>query len=414
MKSIRLIKGQTMRLKKPEDFSNKVFWSTGFLRYDGNFLKNAGYYKIKRELRVGEAEGERRAEAAKADHLLKIDEISNQDVCITAENKGNVVVSVKDDTGKERKWRLEILHENPNHLPDVSKDDFRKIRLKWKQLLTGQGLNATEEGRELLNEIHRDAENVWNKYFYKGQKICEGIPWKENQKEQENKDIPYIDDAIKFTSAFQNVLVLCKAYGAEGGLFYKNQELLQDIINILDFLCNKCYVPKTQTDNWWTWEIGIPKEIIPSLMIIFDSLTKEQIWKYTEGIAFFQLDPFHEGGIGTASTHGQGYRKGQGANIIDCSTIAVGLGALREDNELVYLGMLASAETFVIKNVEESSKISNKGYESGFYSDGSYLDHVKVPYLGAYGIEFMKGAAKIPYLLYETPWKYPTSITNIK
>ena len=80
MKSIRLIKGQTMRLKKPEDFSNKVFWSTGFLRYDGNFLKNAGYYKIKRELRVGEAEGERRAEAAKADHLLKIDEISNQDV----------------------------------------------------------------------------------------------------------------------------------------------------------------------------------------------------------------------------------------------------------------------------------------------------------------------------------------------
>lgn len=100
MKSIRLIKGQTMRLKKPEDFSNKVFWSTGFLRYDGNFLKNAGYYKIKRELRVGEAEGERRAEAAKADHLLKIDEISNQDVCITAENKGNVVVSVKDDTGK--------------------------------------------------------------------------------------------------------------------------------------------------------------------------------------------------------------------------------------------------------------------------------------------------------------------------
>ena len=116
-------------------------------------------------------------------------------------------------------------------------------------------------GRELLNEIHRDAENVWNKYFYKGQKICEGIPWKENQKEQENKDIPYIDDAIKFTSAFQNVLVLCKAYGAEGGLFYKNQELLQDIINILDFLCNKCYVPKTQTDNWWTWEIGIPEGI---------------------------------------------------------------------------------------------------------------------------------------------------------
>ena len=106
--------------------------------------------------------------------------------------------------------------------------------------------------------------------------------------------------------------------------------------------------------------------VIPSLIILFESLTKEQIWRYTEGISFFQPDPFHEGVIGTASTHGQGYRRGQGANIIDCSTIAVGLGALREDNELVYLGMLASAETFVIKNVKESSEISKKDMKVDF------------------------------------------------
>ena len=90
-----------------------MFWSTGFLRYDGNFLKNAGYYKIKRELRVGEAEGERRSRSSQSRSSLKIDEISNQDVCITAENKGNVVVSVKDDTGKEeevetRKYCMKI------------------------------------------------------------------------------------------------------------------------------------------------------------------------------------------------------------------------------------------------------------------------------------------------------------------
>ena len=70
MESIRLIKGQTVQLRKPENFSDKVFGSTGFLRYDGNFLKNAGYYKIKRELRVGEEEGERKSEETKAEHLL--------------------------------------------------------------------------------------------------------------------------------------------------------------------------------------------------------------------------------------------------------------------------------------------------------------------------------------------------------
>ena len=66
MESIRLIKGQTVQLRKPENFSDKVFGSTGFLRYDGNFLKNAGYYKIKRELRVGEEEGERKSEETKS------------------------------------------------------------------------------------------------------------------------------------------------------------------------------------------------------------------------------------------------------------------------------------------------------------------------------------------------------------
>lgn len=78
----------------------------------------------------------------------------------------------------------------------------------------------------------------------------------------------------------------------------------------------------------------------------------------------------------------KGYRKAQGANIIDCSTTAVGLGALREDNELVYLGIQASSQTFVIQEVEDSSKIAETGYKSGFYPDGSYLDHISVPYLG--------------------------------
>ena len=90
----------------------------------------------------------------------------------------------------------------------------------------------------------------------------------------------------------------------------------------------------------------------------------------------------------------------------------MGLRALREDNELVYLGMLASSQTFVIQNVEDSAQIVANGYNSGFYPDGSYLDHIKVPYLGAYGIEFMKGGAKIPSLLAGTPWKYPEQVQD--
>lgn len=409
---ISIVRGESLQLDKPESFSENVTWSAKFLKKDGTFLRNAGYSKIKRELKEGETDGTRKAGDASAEHLLKIEADENGNAVITGENKGNVVVVAQDDQGKTAQWKVEILYQSPSELPSATVEDYGKIRQAWKESLIGKDLASEEGGAEVLEEINQEAEALWNAYVYKGQEACAGIPWAEDEGAKGNKNIPYEDDAVEFRVSFKKVLSMCKAYAAEGGALYQNQDMLKDITNILDFLCGSCYTAKSQTDNWWTWEIGIPKDLIPALILIYDGLTEEQVIAYTETLYFFQPDPFHEGVINTASTHGQGYREAQGANIIDCSTTAVGLGALREDNELVYLGMLASSQTFVIQNVEDSAQIAANGYNSGFYSDGSYLDHIKVPYLGAYGIEFMKGGAKIPSLLAGTPWKYPEQVQD--
>lgn len=409
---ISIVRGESLQLDKPESFSENVTWSAKFLKKDGTFLRNAGYSKIKRELKEGETDGTRKAGDASAEHLLKIEADENGNAVITGENKGNVVVVAQDDQGKTAQWKVEILYQSPSELPSATVEDYGKIRQAWKESLIGKDLVSEEGGAEVLEEINQEAEALWNAYVYKGQEECGGIPWAEDEGAKGNKNIPYEDDAVEFRVSFKKVLSMCKAYAAEGGALYQNQDMLKDITNILDFLCGSCYTAKSQTDNWWTWEIGIPKDLIPALILIYDGLTEEQVMAYTETLYFFQPDPFHEGVINTASTHGQGYREAQGANIIDCSTTAVGLGALREDNELVYLGMLASSQTFVIQNVEDSAQIAANGYNSGFYPDGSYLDHIKVPYLGAYGIEFMKGGAKIPSLLAGTPWKYPEQVQD--
>lgn len=409
---ISIVRGESLQLDKPESFSENVTWSAKFLKKDGTFLRNAGYSKIKRELKEGETDGTRKAGDASAEHLLKIEADENGNAVITGENKGNVVVVAQDDQGKTAQWKVEILYQSPSELPSATVEDYGKIRQAWKESLIGKDLASEEGGAEVLEEINQEAEALWNAYVYKGQEACAGVPWAEDEGAKGNKNIPYEDDAVEFRVSFKKVLSMCKAYAAEGGALYQNQDMLKDITNILDFLCGSCYTAKSQTDNWWTWEIGIPKDLIPALILIYDGLTEEQVMAYTETLYFFQPDPFHEGVINTASTHGQGYREAQGANIIDCSTTAVGLGALREDNELVYLGMLASSQTFVIQNVEDSAQIAANGYNSGFYPDGSYLDHIKVPYLGAYGIEFMKGGAKIPSLLAGTPWKYPEQVQD--
>ncbi len=407
--TIQLIRGNSIEIPTPAHFEGEVSWSTKFLKNDGTFLRNVGYKSIKRELKEGEADGNRKAGDANANHLLDVTQ-SAAGALLTAKNKGNIVVVAQDSKGQTQQWNVEILYQDPAKLPAVTAADFAKIRQTWVESLIGKNVAAQQGGAEILETVNQEAETAWNSYDYKGQDKCAGIPWKEDEDAKGNKKIPYVDDAVEFRPAYKKVLAMSKAYAMEGSRLYHNKEMLKDIINILDYLSTECYVPKSQTDNWWTWEIGIPKDLIPALMLIHDDLSAEQIEKFTAGLYFFQPDPFHEGIINTASTHGQGYRVAQGANIIDCSTTAVGLGALRENNELVYLGMLASSQTFTIHTVQNSAEIAQKGYESGFYPDGSYLDHGKVPYLGAYGIEFMKGAVRIPSLLSGTAWVYPPEV----
>ncbi len=408
--TITLVRGDVVNLKKPDELSGEVTWTARFQKPDGTYIRNVGSSQKKRELKDGETDGTRRAGNTLADHLINVKTLSNGDVTLTAKEKGDLVIVAKDAAGQEKVYPTVILYEDPANLPEAAAEDYAKIRQTWKESLIGTDVASAEDGAEILQAIDQEAKSAWDAYGYKGQDSCPDVPWPGDKGAAGNKDIVYQDDAVEFRPAFKKVLSMAKAYSTEGSQYYGNQEMLSDMIHAMDYLCTVCYTPKSQTDNWWTWEIGMPKDLIPILILLYEDLTPEQIMTYTEALYFFQPDPYHEGALGTASTHAQGYRTAQGANIIDCSTTAVGLGALREDNELVYLGMLASSQTFVIQQVEDSTALPQTGYTSGFYADGSYLDHSHVPYLGAYGIEFMKGGVKIPSLIGGTPWQYPDEV----
>lgn len=407
---ITMVRGKQGRIEKPDTLSGDVDWKVKIPKPTGGFVRNAGSNKIKRELKEGEVDGNRTAGDADGSHIASARDLPDGNVLLTANEKGSAVVVATDESGRQQQWLVTVLYEEPDNLPHVKPEDFEEIRKRWKESLIGADLTVLEGGMEILEAMNQETETVWEGYAYKGQDSCRGIPWPEDEGAVGNKDISYEDDAVEFRPAFKRVLTMAKSYAAKGSRHYQNQELLKDMKEILFWLCTNCYTPKTQTDNWWTWEIGMPKDLLPILILLGDSLTEDEIALYTEALYFFQPDPYHEGVIGTGSTHAQGYRESQGANIIDCSKTALGLGILRKDNELVYLAQKASAETFVIQTVEDSTKIPNQGYHSGFYADGSYLDHAHVPYLGAYGIEFLKGGAGMPPLFAGTPWEYPREV----
>ena len=404
--SIDVVRGNTAVIQTPEGFAEPITWTTLFKNADGNPIKNVGSKKKKDELKPGDVDGDRTEGVAKTDHIAKIEKTAGGGL-LTAYEKGMVYAKAVDKDGKTKEWKVNVLYTAKENLPTVSSEDYKRLIGKWTAQLVGENPDKNDAAiMETINSLNAQAQAVWDKYSYKGQPACTDVPWPEEIGKKGNKAIEFTRDAVEFRQSFKNVLLMAKAYRLKPGALYKNQELLKDMINILDWLTKNCYRPQSQTDNWWTWEIGIPKDIIPTLILLSDELTPEQKVKFTEGVRFFQPDPYHGGAIGTGSTHVLGYRMQYAANRVDNSMTALGLGLLLEDNEFVHLASEASSSVLEFVTVEDSTVIAEKGYPNGYYKDGSYIDHSRTPYAGSYGIVVLEGIVNISAILSNSPWQF--------
>ena len=404
--SIEVVKGSTALIKTPEGFKEPITWTTIFKDSNGNPIKNVGSKKKKDELKNGEKDGDRSEGIAKTDHIAKI-EGTNDGGLITAFEKGMLYARAVDSEGKSKEWKVNVLYTAKENLPAVTSEDYKRLIEKWTAQLVGENPDKSDAAiMDTINNINAQAQVLWDSYRYKGQPACTDIPWSDEIGKKGNKNIEFARDAVEFRQTFKNVLLMAKAYRLEHGALYNNKALLQDMINILDWLTTNCYRPQSQTDNWWTWEIGIPKDIVPTLILLSNDLTKEQKVKFTEGVRFFQPDPYHGGAIGTGSTHVLGYRMQFAANRVDNSMTALGIGLLLEDNESVYLASEASSSVLEFVSVEDSTTLAEKGYPNGYYKDGSYIDHSRTPYAGSYGIVVLEGIVNISAILSNSPWQF--------
>lgn len=404
--NIDVVRGNTAVIQTPEEFAEPITWTTLFKNADGNPIKNVGSKKKKDELKPGDVDGDRTEGVAKTDHIAKIEKTAEGGL-LTAYEKGMVYAKAVDKDGKTKEWKVNVLYTAKENLPTVSSEDYKRLIGKWTAQLVGENPDKSDAAiMDTINSLNAQAQVLWDGYRFKGKPACTDVPWPEEIGKKGNKAIEFTRDAVEFRQSFKNVLLMAKAYRLEHGALYKNQELLKDMINILDWLTKNCYRPQSQTDNWWTWEIGIPKDIIPTLILLSDELTMKQKVKFTEGVRFFQPDPYHGGVIGTGSTHVLGYRMQYAANRVDNSMTALGLGLLLEDNEFVYLASEASSSVLEFVTVEDSTVIAEKGYPNGYYKDGSYIDHSRTPYAGSYGIVVLEGIVNISAILSNSPWQF--------
>lgn len=387
-----LVKGESTRLPLPANFKGEIRWTVT------NGMKTVGGSQKKYPLSDGETDGERTAGYASAEHLLKIE----PDGTITALEKGNHLFAVAEDkNGNRRIFPMEVRIFSEDQLPETSKEDFQTLRTRYVERLTGGNIDiSSPAAAAMIQATDQACDNAWNSYLYKGSG-CADVPWAEDLAGGDEEN--YKNDAAKFRKSYQKAEAMAKAYASPSSSYYKNEALLTDIVNILDWLTDNCYYPRSETDNWWNWEIGMPKNVLPAVLYIYDDIPKEQSRKFVKGVEFFMPDPFHLAVLGTASTLPSGYAPAASANLMDCAYTSVGLGLVCEDSEYLALAKQAAATTLE-RFQKPELKDGNYVYANGFYEDGSYIDHGTVPYTASYGIDFLKGSVRLSSLLADSPW----------
>ncbi|MCM0346651.1 polysaccharide lyase 8 family protein [Staphylococcus aureus] len=152
--------------------------------------------------------------------------------------------------------------------------------------------------------------------------------------------------------------------------------------------------PKNNSLNWWDYEIGTPRALTNTLLLMDDILTKDEMINYSKPISTYAPSSDK-----ILSSVGES-EDAKGGNLVDISKVKLLESVIEEDETM----MKKSIDSFnkVFTYVQDSA--TGKG-RNGFYKDGSYIDHQDVPYTGAYGVVLLEGISQILPMIKETPFK---------
>lgn len=219
--------------------------------------------------------------------------------------------------------------------------------------------------------------------------LLEGVNLGENRKYlwEDKSNMEFGPDIL---STYRYILELTKGYSNEKSAYYKNFELKDIIIELLDWLEENVYsAGRKELGNWWQWEIGIPKDLNKIIAHMYEELSPKKIEKYMEGSRYFQPYAVWSGYSETAKYSSCPRKRiSTGGNRVDTALIVFMRGILTENESEIKEALGSLGE--VGKYVKEGD---------GFYIDGSFIQHGNIPYSGAYGEVLLRGIGVIQYLI---------------
>lgn len=256
--------------------------------------------------------------------------------------------------------------------PAAAVDDFEAMRTKWKSMLDGgtsYDVNDPEVA-PILGSVSDTAE----RYSSSMDKTPDTFLW---------EDLPKLSTgAYNIQASYGRLRDMTIAWSMRGSRFYQDSTLLSEIIIGLDWLDANWYSDSTTMyGNWWEWQIGIPFRLRDILTILKPELTATRFNNYTAAVYHFL--PAIDAPDWTVGN----------ANGTDYLIVHLVMGALIRDS-----GRIATVRDKI------GTLFTDVTAGTGFYADGSLLDHSDVAYTMAYGSALLSSGSDVIYLLEGSAW----------
>lgn len=193
---------------------------------------------------------------------------------------------------------------------------------------------------------------------------------------------------------FDRLLTIAKAVATPGSRYHRDAAATEIVSKALGRLTEFAYRPDVPAaGNWWFWEIGIPRDGADIAVLLGSALPTATRDALFAAIRHFTPDPNYRGRTpGFAET---------GANRVDKALSCVLRGVADGTTADIEAGRDA------LTDVRGNGRDSVFGYVTsgdGYYADGSFIQHDKLPYAGSYGAVALQGVSRTLALVTGTAW----------
>ncbi|HGO4031455.1 TPA: polysaccharide lyase 8 family protein [Staphylococcus aureus] len=285
---------------------------------------------------------------------------------------------------------------------NVQTPDYEKLRNTWLNVNYGYNqydennqdmkkkFDATEkEATNLLSSMKTESDR---KYLWSG---AENLETNSSHMTRTYRNIEKIAEAMKHKNTKLNTPDNKNKVKDALEWLHKNAYGKEPTEKVKELSENFTKTTGKNTNlNWWDYEIGTPKSLTNTLILLDGDISSDEKKKYTAPIKTFAPDSDKIlSSVGKAEP-------AKGGNLVDIAKVKLLESIIEEDKDMTKNSIDSFNKVFTYVQSNSTGKERN-----GFYKDGSYIDHQDVPYTGAYGVVLLEGISQMMPMIKATPFK---------